>query len=212
MITTRVATRADAPALALLAAHTFPLACPPGTKPEDIAEFLATVLSPGGFTTFLDDPTHTILVAETSEPHEPGTPRSDAVPVAYAMLVAEEITDPEVAAVVPASAPLTLSKFYALPAQHGGGVARVLMDEVVAHAVGAGHDMLWLGVNQQNARARRFYEKSGFAVVGTKHFTVGSEVHDDFVMLRPLAASDVPGAETVDEHAQTETEAGGSTS
>lgn len=208
MITVRVATGSDAPALAALAASTFPLACPPGTRPEDIAEFLATVLSSGGFAAFLADPSHTILLAEDSD----AGVRPDARPVAYAMLVAEEITDPEVAAVVVAVTPLTLSKFYALPAEHGGGVARVLMDEVVAHAVRAGHDVLWLGVNQHNARARRFYEKSGFAVVGTKHFRVGSEVHDDFVMLRPLtAASDVPGPQAVDEDAQAEAEAGGGT-
>ena len=212
MITTRVATRSDAPALAELAARTFPLACPPGTKPEDIAEFLATVLSSGGFGTFLADPTHTILLAETSDAPAPPAERGEVMPIAYAMLVAEEIEDPEVAAVVTAETPLTLSKFYALPAQHGGGVARVLMDEVVAHAVRAGHDVLWLGVNQHNARARRFYEKSGFAVVGTKHFRVGSEVHDDFVMLRSLVtASDVPGAQPVDEDAQPEAEAGGGT-
>ncbi|PFG33342.1 GNAT family N-acetyltransferase [Sanguibacter antarcticus] len=178
MITTRVASRADAPALAALAARTFPLACPPGTNPDDIAEFLATVLSADGFTVFLTDPTHTILVADE---------RSAVGPVAYAMLVAGEIADPEVAVSVTAAAPLMLSKFYALPAQHGGGAAHTLMDAVVAHAVHHGADVLWLGVNEHNARARRFYEKSGFEVVGSKHFRLGSQVHDDFVMVRQVA-------------------------
>jgi tRNA (guanine37-N1)-methyltransferase len=45
---------------------------------------------------------------------------------------------------------------------------------------------MWLGVNQQNTRARAFYERSGFAVVGTKHFTVGARVEDDYVLERPL--------------------------
>jgi tRNA (guanine37-N1)-methyltransferase len=45
---------------------------------------------------------------------------------------------------------------------------------------------VWLGVNQHNARAQRFYAKSGFAVVGVKHFTVGSVLEDDFVMERQL--------------------------
>ena len=45
---------------------------------------------------------------------------------------------------------------------------------------------IWLGVNQQNARAQAFYVRSGFAVVGTKHFTVGTRVEDDYVLERPL--------------------------
>ncbi|MEP6478552.1 MAG: GNAT family N-acetyltransferase, partial [Rhodoglobus sp.] len=42
---------------------------------------------------------------------------------------------------------------------------------------------VWLGVNQFNARANRFYEKSGFAIVGTKKFLVGEKYEDDFVRL-----------------------------
>ncbi|MEO6997186.1 MAG: GNAT family N-acetyltransferase, partial [Terracoccus sp.] len=45
---------------------------------------------------------------------------------------------------------------------------------------------VWLGVNQQNERAQRFYAKSGFTVVGTKRFLVGDRYEDDFVMERPL--------------------------
>ena len=40
---------------------------------------------------------------------------------------------------------------------------------------------VWLGVNQENARANRFYEKCGFAIVGTKRFLVGGVYEDDFV-------------------------------
>ena len=49
---------------------------------------------------------------------------------------------------------------------------------------------VWLGVNQQNERAQRFYRKSGFEVVGTKRFLVGDAYEDDFVMERPLPARD----------------------
>ncbi|MDQ4137674.1 MAG: GNAT family N-acetyltransferase, partial [Actinomycetota bacterium] len=38
--------------------------------------------------------------------------------------------------------------------------------------------------NQHNARANRFYEKSGFRTVGTKRFRVGAELHHDFVRER----------------------------
>ena len=45
---------------------------------------------------------------------------------------------------------------------------------------------MWLGVNQLNARAQAFYTRSGFAVVGTKHFQVGGRLEDDYVLERPL--------------------------
>ena len=45
----------------------------------------------------------------------------------------------------------------------------------------AGARSVWLGVNQRNERANRFYEKQGFAIVGTKRFLVGSRWFEDFV-------------------------------
>ena len=41
---------------------------------------------------------------------------------------------------------------------------------------------VWLGVNQENARAQRFYGRHGFAVVGAKRFRVGDRDESDFVM------------------------------
>jgi ribosomal protein S18 acetylase RimI-like enzyme len=45
---------------------------------------------------------------------------------------------------------------------------------------------VWLGVNSQNAKAIRFYEKSGFTKVGTKSFTLGDSVESDFILECPL--------------------------
>lgn len=45
---------------------------------------------------------------------------------------------------------------------------------------------LWLGVNSQNGRAIRFYEKSGFRRVGSKPFRLGSTVEHDFVLERAV--------------------------
>ena len=40
-------------------------------------------------------------------------------------------------------------------------------------------------MNDENARANRFYEKSGFAIVGTKTFQLGANLESDFVRERP---------------------------
>jgi len=45
---------------------------------------------------------------------------------------------------------------------------------------------MWLGVNQLNERAQRFYLRHGFAVVGVKHFLVGARLEDDYVLERSL--------------------------
>jgi diamine N-acetyltransferase len=60
------------------------------------------------------------------------------------------------------------------------------MHASIGSAAASGARGLWLGVNSQNARAIRFYEKSGFRRVGTKSFKLGSTVEHDFVMERGL--------------------------
>ena len=49
---------------------------------------------------------------------------------------------------------------------------------------------VWLGVNEENARANRFYQKQGFALVGRKRFLVGDRWEDDFVREHVLADAD----------------------
>ncbi len=48
------------------------------------------------------------------------------------------------------------------PAERGGGLARALLDEAKRRAP----DVVDLNVNADNPRARRFYEREGFLVVG----------------------------------------------
>ncbi len=172
--TVRTAVPDDVPALATVAAATFALACPPSMTPDRIDRFVAEVLSPHRFRDYLADPARTVLLAEGDEP------------LGYAMLVHGEPADEDVRAAVTARPTVELSKIYVLPAAHGTGAAGALMVAGLAWAAGRGAAGVWLGVNQQNARAQRFYAKSGFAVVGTKQFDVGGRLEDDFVMERRL--------------------------
>ena len=59
----RPADHSDAAALAALAAVTFPLACPPTTTPESIADFISRNLTAERFAEYLADPTRTLFVA-----------------------------------------------------------------------------------------------------------------------------------------------------
>jgi ribosomal protein S18 acetylase RimI-like enzyme len=60
------------------------------------------------------------------------------------------------------------------------------MDTSLGAARERGSQGAWLGVNQLNERAQRFYGKSGFTRVGTKRFLVGESYEDDYVFERAL--------------------------
>lgn len=167
----RVARPDEAVALAALAADTFPLACPPDALPESIAAFIDENLSPVRFEEYLADPTRVLFVADVA-----------GRAVGYTMLVVAEPTDPDVAAVVTVRPTAELSKVYVRPEAHGGGIAAALVSATVDAARARGARSVWLGVNQQNARAQRFYAKAGFERVGTKRFRVGARLEHDFVL------------------------------
>ena len=107
-----------------------------------------------------------------------------AKPAGYAMLIGGDPTDADAAAAVTVRPTIELSKFYLMPGHHGTGVAGILMAAALGVARESGAAAVWLGVNEENERANRFYAKHGFAEVGRKHFTVGDRVENDFVRLR----------------------------
>ncbi len=175
-IKTRQATPNDTPQLYALAARTFGLACPPGTPPADIEAFVATHLSEASFIRYLADPDRTVLIVT-----------ADGEPVGYSMLVGGPIGDADVAALVDETASIELSKFYLSPDLHGSGAAAELMTATLHAATTTGARFCWLGVNQRNVRAAKFYAKHSFEVIGVKRFRVGEHWHNDHVRQRALA-------------------------
>ncbi len=163
----RHAAAADAAPLAALAARTFPLACPPTLPREHVEAFIATHLSEAQFDRHLADPAHRVLVVDGADG-----------PVGYALVLhgahAEGPTE------LRGAPSAYLSKLYVDPAHHGGAVARALLDAVRADAAGL---PVWLGVNADNARAKRFYAKSGFVAAGVREFTVGGTTFVDDVLV-----------------------------
>jgi ribosomal protein S18 acetylase RimI-like enzyme len=180
-ITTRRAAPADAAELHTLAARTFGLATPPGTLQADIDAFIAEHLAQDSFAGYLADPGRIVLLAE-----------DEGTAVGYAMLIGGPIQDPELAAVVRSAAhpgtatAIELSKFYVAAENHGSGIAATLMTATLEAAAATGAGLCWLGVNQRNERAAKFYAKHGFEIIGTKRFKVGEVWHDDHVRARPL--------------------------
>lgn len=171
MTRVRCATGGDVAALVELARQTFPLACPPGTDPADIEEFIRTNLTEEEFTAHVASPTRVVLV------HEAG-----GVLDGYVLMYGASEIQPEESFGVTQDPSAYLSKCYVLPGVLGGSVAGPLMDaakEAARDELGA--RSIWLNTNVANERAARFYRKHGFRRVGGKKMRVGTAVMDDDV-------------------------------
>ncbi|CAN5230896.1 GNAT family N-acetyltransferase [soil metagenome] len=173
--TVRRATPDDAALLSAVAAETFPLACPPHTTATAIAQFIAANLSVTAFEGYLADADRVLFLAEAG-----------GEAAGYTMVVVGDPQDPDVAAAVTVRPTAELSKVYVREGFHGAGLASQLVAVSVEAARARGALSVWLGVNQENARANRFYEKQGFARAGTKRFLVGDRYEDDFVRMLVL--------------------------
>jgi ribosomal protein S18 acetylase RimI-like enzyme len=162
----------DIPALVDLVAATFPLACPPGTDPADIADHISKQLNQEQISLWQSQPSFDLLVA-----------RGDDRLAGYILLDHQPLEEtPAVAHWLTIAPRSELSKCYVDPAFHGQSVAQALMSAAGAVARHRGSLALWLGVNQLNARAIRFYRRCGFSIVGPRVFTVGCQSHHDFIM------------------------------
>ncbi|MFZ2510701.1 MAG: GNAT family N-acetyltransferase [Gordonia sp. (in: high G+C Gram-positive bacteria)] len=166
--------------VAFVAAVTFPLACPAHSTRDDIAAHIARSLAPHQCEHWINDPGYTVLVVRENI----GSPL-----IGYALLIHGAPIDDDVRAAVPGDAVTEISKMYVLPhhhGPHGGRPAHRLMEAALDAARTHGSTTAWLGVNQLNERAQRYYAKMGFARVGTKSFHMNGIVEHDYVLARDL--------------------------
>ncbi len=166
---------ADLPDLADVAARTFPLACPPSVTPQNITAFIDENLSEARFADYLADPDRLLLIA-----------RDAGRMIGYAMLIRGVPDDEDVQRAVELRPAVEISKIYVLPDSHGAGTSAALMAEAVKWAEESDAKCMWLGVNQRNQRAQRFYTKHGFSITGTKTFRLGTAIENDYVLVRPV--------------------------
>ena len=166
----RLAGRGDAVMLHLLAAATFPLACPPETPAEDVAAFIATELTVERFKARLESDRRVLFIAEI-----------DGTPAGYAMIAEHQNTNEDVVRLLKEANTIELSKFYLLAGRHGSGLADKLMTAALDAARDRGAKSVWLGLDATNSRANSFYDRYGFERRGIKKFTVGSREEDDMI-------------------------------
>ncbi|RWU19141.1 GNAT family N-acetyltransferase [Pseudomonas alkylphenolica] len=162
---TRIAQLSDADALSAVAEQTFALASPPDASVLALTTYIETQLQPAHFRHHLNSLTKRLRVLQC-EGQIVGYSLLDSAPDPLDIAQAENLPE--------------LSRCYVLPAQHGAGAAQRLLDDTLAQVQGA----VRLTVNEQNARAIRFYQRNGFCKVGEALFVCGPELHRDWVMVR----------------------------
>lgn len=167
----RRATPSDAPALALVAAATFLETYADLIPVTDMVAHCGDKCSPALFADWATRPGYAVALAEVER---------TGAPIGFSALTPPDLP------VATGPGDVELRRIYALSTFHGRGVGPALMVRALddARAMGAGRVLL--GVNGDNARAHAFYERQGFAVVGTRRFRVGAGEYDDRVYARPV--------------------------
>lgn len=170
-LTIRRGTVEDAALLSELGARTFAETFAADNTPEDLAAYMATSFNVAQQTAELNDPASTFLIAEL-----------DGRAAGYAKLHAGE---PEQG--VEGAKPVELVRLYVSREWLGRGVGEQLMRACLDQARQAGHETIWLGVWERNARAQAFYRKWNFRPVGEHEFRLGADLQRDILMERALS-------------------------
>ena len=160
----------DAELLSELGSRTFSETFAADNTEEDITEYLATSFNVAQQTAELEDPASTFLIAEI-----------DGHAAGYAML-----RDGEPEQGVEGANPIELVRLYVAREWLGRGLGEQLMRACLDEARQAGHETIWLGVWERNARAQAFYRKWNFRPVGEHMFQLGADLQRDLLMERPL--------------------------
>lgn len=166
----RTAVETDSVLLAELGARTFQQAFAADNTAADMATYLAQAFGPAQQAAELADPASRFFIAEVGE-----------TAVGYARLCA---SSPQIG--LAGERPAELVRLYVLSDWIGHGVGAALMEVCLATAVAGGHDAIWLGVWEHNARAKAFYARWGFTRFGDHPFQLGTDRQTDFLYGREL--------------------------
>ncbi|WP_245817772.1 GNAT family N-acetyltransferase [Granulicella rosea] len=109
------------------------------------------------------------------------TVEPDAAPVGFVLL-----TEPDLPLPGLTGADIELKRIYLFTRFHGNGNGQRMMDQAIGGARAQGKSRLLLGVYSENPRALAFYAKNGFVQVGTREFALGTIVHHDYILARPI--------------------------
>ncbi len=82
---------------------------------------------------------------------------------------------------------IELERIYVLHKYLGKKFGAELMSFCLDYAQQSGYETIWLGVWENNVRARKFYERWGFTYYGSHQFVLGTDIQTDVLMKKSLA-------------------------
>jgi len=164
--TIRRAELADAEPLSLLAERSFREAFGALNTAENMEQHCVASYDVSIQAAEISDPRRITLIAELA-----------GVPIAFAQLRFADAP-----ACVPGNSPGEIQRLYVASGWHGKGVAADLITRCFLELKDRGCDVVWLGVWEQNPRARAFYGKVGFLSHGEQVFQLGADPQRDVVM------------------------------
>jgi ribosomal protein S18 acetylase RimI-like enzyme len=169
-LTIRQAGPEDVDALAEVARQTFVETFATQNTPADMEAYVRRAFNLGAIAGELADTHSVFLVAEIG-----------SRTAGYAKLFA----GPGPACLTGAR-PVELNRLYVLAQFHGRGFGGKLMENSIDLARRAVYRTLWLGVWEHNERAKAFYRRWGFKVVGSHVFRLGTDDQTDLIMALSL--------------------------
>jgi ribosomal protein S18 acetylase RimI-like enzyme len=168
MITIRRADIIDAPVIADIGSRSFYDAFAGSNTPENIQNYLAEKFSVQHITEEISNPDSEFFIAY-----------SDNVPCGYMKLINNPLPEQ-----IREFNSLELQRIYVLKEYYSMKIGKEMMKLAVDIAVMEGYDSIWLGVWQLNHRAVEFYKKWGFEIFGTRTFKLGTDIKDDYLMIK----------------------------
>jgi ribosomal protein S18 acetylase RimI-like enzyme len=81
---------------------------------------------------------------------------------------------------------IELTRLYSMQQYLGCGVGPALLEACRSHARSKSFKSIWLGSWKENRRGNAFYAKMQFEIIGTKTFTLGSDIQEDYIFSRPI--------------------------
>ncbi len=75
-----------------------------------------------------------------------------------------------------------LERIYLTDNTHGKGFATLMISEIIQLSKAENSAFIWLGVWENNLKAIKFYQKSGFSKFGEHIFIIGDDPQTDWLM------------------------------
>lgn len=169
-ITIRMAGPDDAALVSVLAATTFYEAYFEQDESGNLAGYISEAFDKDKIAAELTDAVNSFLLVYRS-----------GRAAGYAKLVRHSTLD-----CITGTNPVELKRIYILERVYGKGLGQRLLEHSLALAKSEGFDSLWLQVWEENPRARRFYDKYGFAAVGKVQVPYGDVIGTNLVLEKPL--------------------------